>query len=88
MTVEQIKGVIFQTLEGHLRVDVEVDAGKVRLDESVRRHLPELPERFAPITIALLPPGQPARLLERLHAIDANQDGLVTRDEAKAAAGR
>ena len=31
-----------------------VDAGKVRLDESVRRHLPELPERFAPITIALL----------------------------------
>lgn len=32
--------------------------------------------------------GQPARLLERLHAIDANQDGLVTRDEAKAAAGR
>ena len=31
-----------------------VDAGKLRLDDSVRRHLPELPESFSPITIAQL----------------------------------
>lgn len=30
------------------------DAGKLRLDDPVRRHLPELPEAFAPITLAHL----------------------------------
>lgn len=31
-----------------------VDAGKLRLEDSVRRHLPELPESFSPITISQL----------------------------------
>lgn len=31
-----------------------VDAGKLKLDDSVRQHLPELPESFAPITLAQL----------------------------------
>jgi D-alanyl-D-alanine carboxypeptidase len=31
-----------------------VDAGRLRLEESVRRHLPELPEAFAPITLSHL----------------------------------
>lgn len=31
-----------------------VDAGRLRLDDPVRRHLPELPESFAPITIGHL----------------------------------
>jgi D-alanyl-D-alanine carboxypeptidase len=31
-----------------------VDAGKLRLEDSVRRHLPELPEAFAAITISQL----------------------------------
>lgn len=30
------------------------DAGKLRLEDSVRRHLPELPEAFGPITVAQL----------------------------------
>jgi D-alanyl-D-alanine carboxypeptidase len=30
------------------------DAGKLRLEDSVRRHVPELPESFAPITISQL----------------------------------
>ena len=31
-----------------------MDAGKLKLDDSVRQHLPELPESFAPITLAQL----------------------------------
>lgn len=37
------------------------------------------------ITIASLPPGLPARLLEKLHKLDANGDGVVVKDEVKAA---
>jgi hypothetical protein len=37
------------------------------------------------ITIAALPPGLPKRLIDKLHEIDANHDGVVTRDEVKAA---
>lgn len=36
------------------------------------------------ITIASLPAELPPRLLARLHAIDANADGVVSKDEAKA----
>jgi hypothetical protein len=36
------------------------------------------------ITIASLPAGLPPRLIARLHEIDANGDGIVTKDEAKA----
>jgi D-alanyl-D-alanine carboxypeptidase len=35
-------------------VGLLVDAGKLKLDDPVRRHLPELPESFAPITVAHL----------------------------------
>lgn len=37
------------------------------------------------ITIAALPPGLPERLLAKLRRIDADANGLVTKDEAKAA---
>jgi len=36
------------------------------------------------ITIALLPASLPARLIARLHQIDTNGDGIVTKAEAKA----
>lgn len=36
------------------------------------------------ITIASLPASLPARLIARLHEIDTNGDGIVTKDEAKA----
>ena len=36
------------------------------------------------ITIASLPATLPPRLIARLHEIDANGDGIVTKDEAKA----
>ena len=36
------------------------------------------------ITIANLPPGLPDRLLAKLHAIDTNGDGIVTKAEVKA----
>ncbi len=36
------------------------------------------------ITIASLPATLPARLIARLHEIDTNGDGIVTKDEAKA----
>jgi hypothetical protein len=36
------------------------------------------------ITIASLPPSLPPRLIARLHQIDSNSDGIVTKDEAKA----
>ena len=35
-------------------VGLLIDAGKLRLDDPVRRHLPELPEAFSPITLAQL----------------------------------
>jgi hypothetical protein len=35
------------------------------------------------ITIASLPAGTPDRLLARLHKLDTNNDGVVTRDEVK-----
>lgn len=35
-------------------IGILVDEGKLRLDDSVRRHLPELPEAFANITISQL----------------------------------
>jgi D-alanyl-D-alanine carboxypeptidase len=35
-------------------VGLLIDAGKLQLDDPVRRHLPELPESFAPITLAHL----------------------------------
>ena len=36
------------------------------------------------ITIASLPAGLPERLFAKLHKLDTNGDGLVTRDEVKA----
>lgn len=36
------------------------------------------------ITIANLPPGLPDRLLAKLHTIDADGDGIVTKTEVKA----
>ncbi len=36
------------------------------------------------ITIATLPAALPDRLIARLHKIDTNSDGLVTKDEVKA----
>ena len=36
------------------------------------------------ITIASLPAGLPPRLIARLHEIDTNGDGVVTKAEAKA----
>ena len=36
------------------------------------------------VTIASLPPALPARLIARLHKIDADGNGLVTKDEVKA----
>ena len=36
------------------------------------------------ITIASLPATLPARLIARLHEIDSNGDGIVTKAEAKA----
>jgi hypothetical protein len=36
------------------------------------------------ITIASLPPSLPPRLIARLHEIDTNGDGIVTKAEAKA----
>lgn len=36
------------------------------------------------ITLAALPANVSARLLEKLHALDANGDGVVTKDELKA----
>jgi hypothetical protein len=36
------------------------------------------------ITIASLPASLPARLIARLHEIDTNGDGVVTKDEVKA----
>ncbi|MDB4938931.1 MAG: hypothetical protein JWP87_5903, partial [Labilithrix sp.] len=36
------------------------------------------------ITIASLPPGLPDRLIAKLHEIDTDGDGLVTRAEVKA----
>jgi len=35
------------------------------------------------ITIAALPPGLPDRLIAKLHRIDKNDDGIVTKKEAK-----
>lgn len=34
------------------------------------------------ITIAALPPRVPAKLVDKLHEIDANADGVVTREES------
>lgn len=36
------------------------------------------------ITVATLPPNLPPKLLARLAEIDANKDGLVTKDEVRA----